>query len=127
VTPSAIGFPSSCPATAVPSGASCGGPIGDLQSLVACVDCIGTFDTAYLDRAQLPRLISYPDACNTCIAPPPSGPCPTSLTFEAHGPAVDLDTGWTGLAHTWERSSMTLAGPKRPFLTRAGSFAKTVP
>ncbi len=34
-----------------------------------------------------------------CVAPLPSGPCPTTLVFEADGPATDLDSGWTGLSH----------------------------
>ena len=39
-------------------------------------------------------------------------PVPTSFVFEADGPAVDLDTGWTGIAHNAHvpsNSRLTLA------------------
>lgn len=99
LTPGAIGFPTVCPTVTVPGGAACGGPITDLASLVACVDCVTAFDTACMDRVALPGLTSYPSACNACLEPPASGPCPTALEFTADGPAVDLDTGFVGYAH----------------------------
>jgi hypothetical protein len=98
-TPAQIGFASTCPAVTVPGGAACGGPITDLQSIVDCVDCVTEFKVDCVDRAQVPQFIGYPSECGVCVAPDLSGTCPTSLTFTANGPEVDLDTGFTGLAH----------------------------
>lgn len=97
--PAAIGFPASCPAATVPGGAACGGAIGSLSDMVACVDCIASFETGCVDRLALPGFTTYPGECSTCLAPTPSGPCPTAFEFTAEGPLVDLDTGWTGMAH----------------------------
>lgn len=115
LTPAEIGFPSACPAVTVPGGAACGNPITDLESLVDCVDCASTFKSECGARSAVPQFTAYPDACNVCVAPTPSGPCPTSLAFTAAGPAVELDTGWTGLAHgssvpTNGRLTVTLSG-----------------
>jgi hypothetical protein len=99
LTPAAIGFPATCPASTVPGGAACGGPVTDLTSLAACVGCLTEFDADCTDRLQVPALTPYPGECNACFAPPPTGPCPTTLEFTADGPGTELDTGFTGLAH----------------------------
>ena len=92
------GFPALCPGVTIPGGTACGGVITDLQSLVDCVDCVTEFAADCSDRVRLPLLTSYPSECGVC-ALPASGPCPTGLTFTADGPAVDLDTGFSGLTH----------------------------
>ncbi len=99
LTPAAIGFPSDCTLVTVPGGAACSGAITDLNSLVACVDCVTDFKTACVDRLQVPQFTPYPAGCNTCTLPAPTGACPTTLSFTAEGEKVDLDTGFTGLAH----------------------------
>jgi hypothetical protein len=99
LTPAAIGFPASCPAATIPGGTACGGPVDTLTDLATCVDCLAAFQSTCVDRLALPGFTPYPSACGTCLAPPPSGPCPTAFEFTAEGPLVDLDTGWTGLAH----------------------------
>lgn len=99
-TPAQIGFPTTCPAVTVPTtGPACGGPITDLQSIVDCLDCVTEFKVDCVDRAQVPEFIGYPSECGVCVAPDLTGACPTSLTFTADGRNVDLDTGFTGLAH----------------------------
>lgn len=97
LTPGAIGFPSTCRDGA--GGPSCGGSITDLTSLASCVGCITEFDTDCTDRLVVPGLTPYPDECNACSLPPASDPCPTTLQFDADGPATELDTGFSGLAH----------------------------
>jgi hypothetical protein len=99
LTLAAIGAPDTCPAVTGPDGAACGGPIAGLDGLVACLECVGAFETTCVDRLHEPAFTPYPPACNVCLAPPATGPCPTAFEFTADGPAVDLDTGWTGLAH----------------------------
>ncbi len=99
ISPATIGFPSDCTFVSPPGQASCAGPITDLSSLVTCVDCVTGFKADCVDRLQVPQFGAYPTECNSCSEPPATGLCPTSLTFTADGPAVDLDTGFTGLAH----------------------------
>jgi hypothetical protein len=98
-TPAQIGFPSTCPSVTVPGGSACGGPVTTLAELVACVDCVTKFKADCIDRATVPEFTSYPAECSTCVDPDATGACPTTLTFTADGPNVDLDTGFTGLAH----------------------------
>ena len=50
-------------------------------------------------RLAVPQFTPYPSECNVCTQPPATGPCPTTMSFTANGPAVDQDTGFTGLAH----------------------------
>ena len=97
--PAAIGFPANCPTATIPGGAACGGTVTDLTDLIACADCIASFESVCADRLMLPSLTPYPGECGACLAPTPSGPCPTAFEFTAEGPLVDLDTGWKGLAH----------------------------
>ena len=112
ISPATIGFPTACPAVTIPGGAACGGTITDLTSLVACVDCVTEFKVDCIDRAQVPEAAVYPSECNVCVAPPPSGPCPTAVEYTVDGTRYDLDLGFTGLAHDIEEPSnarLTLA------------------
>jgi hypothetical protein len=99
LTPAAIGFAAQCPSVTVPGGSSCGQTITTLADLVECVDCVTEFKADCVDALQVPQSAAYPTECNACTEPPASGPCPTQLTFTADGPHVDLDSGFTGLAH----------------------------
>ena len=100
ISPTTIGFPDDCSRVAEPHGGdNCFGPITDLDSLVTCVDCVTQFKGNCVDNLQVPQLTPYPAECNSCTLDPPTGACPTSLTFTAEGQKVDLDTGFTGLAH----------------------------
>jgi hypothetical protein len=100
LTPTEIGFPTECSRVAEPhGGADCFGTITDLSSLVTCVDCVTRFKANCVDNLQVPQLTPYPAECNSCTLPPETGACPTALTFTADGQRVDLDTGFTGLAH----------------------------
>ncbi len=114
-----IGFASDCFDLTVPTpgGANCGGPITTLQDIVDCVDCVTEFKADCTDQLQVPQFVSpYPTECSDgCILPAPTGPCPTSLSFTADGQRVDLDTGFTGLAHnakvpTNGRLTLTISG-----------------
>lgn len=99
VAAAAVGAPTQCPTVAVPSGSACGGPIADVAALDACLGCVAGFDTSCTDRIALPGVTTYPSECNACLAPAPTGACPSAIEFTADGPAVDLDTGSTGYAH----------------------------
>lgn len=99
LTPPEIGFPADCPTATIPGGAACGRPITDLTDLIGCVDCIASFQSTCAGSLPLPGLTPPPGECGVCLAPTPSGPCPTAFEFTAEGPLVDLDTGWTGMAH----------------------------
>jgi hypothetical protein len=99
VTFASIGFATDCPAVTIPDGAPCGGPVTNLAQLIACVDCVTEFKADCVDRVQVPQFTPYPSECNVCTEPAPTGPCPTTIEFTADGLNVDLDTGFTGLAH----------------------------
>jgi len=121
LTPTQIGFTSSCPSVTIPGGASCAHAITTVQDIVDCVDCVTEFKADCIDALTVPELKSYPSQCNTnaptplpTVTPTPTsggggptvtptpgggGGCPTSLSFEADGSAADLDTGWTGQSH----------------------------
>ncbi len=133
LTPSAIGFAPTCPAMTLPydPNTSCdtlddidgtANAIDSLRELVLCLDCVSEAATDCADANQMAGLASYPAVCNSCAAgPPTSGPCPTRLEFTADGPSVDLDSGWTGLAHDFFYPSdlrttldVSCPGPSRP-------------
>jgi hypothetical protein len=100
LTPAQIGFPSECSRVAGPHGASdCFGTITDLNSLAICAQCVTRFKANCVDNLQVPQLTSYPTECNSCTLAPEAGACPSAITFTADGQKVDLDTGFTGLAH----------------------------
>ena len=96
-----IGFTGTCPAVTIPNGgAACGVAVTDLTSLVQCAYCMTEFRADCVDSSTVPEFVpTYPTECGTCLEPDLTGACPTSLTFTADGPNVDLDTGFTGLAH----------------------------
>lgn len=100
LTAAAIGFGATCPPVTVPHGGTvCGGPITDLNSIVACVDCVTEFKADCLDALAVPQTAAYPAECNACTAPAPTGACPTSFEFTADGARTDLDAGVSGLGH----------------------------
>jgi hypothetical protein len=99
LTPAAIGFAGDCPAAAVPGGPACGGPITDLASIVACLDCVSDATLACADRAAVPQLSAYPPECAACLAPAMTSPCPATVAIAARGDRTDLDVGVNGLGH----------------------------
>jgi len=131
LTPTAIGFASSCPAVTVPpSGPACGGAIATISDIVDCVDCVNEFKDDCLDPLAVPALKPYPAQCNPggppCASTPqntatpcptatPGVMCPTQVQTDADGPGIDLDTGWTGQSHdghapTNNRLTLTVSG-----------------
>jgi hypothetical protein len=61
---SEIGFRTACDAVTVPGGASCGGTITDMQSLIACIDCVTQFGASCSVAAPVPALVKpYPSEC----------------------------------------------------------------
>jgi hypothetical protein len=116
IDPTTIGFPTECSRVAEPhGGADCFGTITDLNSLVTCVDCVTRFKANCVDNLQVPQLTPFPAECNSCTLPPETGACPSAITFTADGQKVDLDTGFTGLAHdakvpTNGRITLTVSG-----------------
>ena len=128
LTPGAIGFATTCPDMTLPyaPGTSCktlddidGAPdvIDSLRELILCADCVTEVTTDCADANQMAGVTDYPAECNACIpGSPTSGPCPTKLEFTADGPSVDLDSGWTGLAHDFFypsdlRTTLTVSCP----------------
>jgi hypothetical protein len=99
LTPAAIGFVGQCPGATVPGGPACGGPITDLTSVVACLDCVSDAMLACADRAAVPQLSAYPPECAACLAQPMTSPCPTTIALAAVGGRTDVDLGWNGLGH----------------------------
>ena len=73
LTPAAIGFAADCPNVTIPAGASCGGAITTLTELVACLECVGQFDSECLTRLAAPAVVSYPPNASErhlCPRPP---------------------------------------------------------
>lgn len=59
-----IGFPTSCDSVTIPGGASCDGTVADMQSLMACIDCVTEFKATCAAAAPLPMSIApYPTEC----------------------------------------------------------------
>ena len=83
-----------------PGQASCDLPITDLNSIVACVDCVTELQ-GHLRRSPPGAGVHRRTRRSATPARrrPASGPCPSTISFTADGPNVDLDTGFTGLAH----------------------------
>lgn len=100
ITAAAIGFVSDCSMVTRPfGGAACSGPIADLSDIVACTQCVTQYKAECADVASVPQFEAYPAECNACTQPAPTGACPSVISFTADGPNVELDTGFTGLAH----------------------------
>ncbi len=87
LAPATIGFAATCPDVTVPAGAACAAPIGDLQGVVDCVDCVASFNVDCAAAAAAPAIAPYPAVCGapaaTATATPPAGasatpPVPTS-------------------------------------------------
>jgi hypothetical protein len=73
-TVAAIGFAGTCADVVVPtSGESCaaGGSVDTLAELAQCVGCTARHVADCSDRAAVPALAAYPEACD----PPPAAPC----------------------------------------------------
>ena len=99
LTFAAIGFASECSLVTPPGEASCSQTISSLPGIESCTECVTGFKGDCVDRLAVPQFTPYPSECNVCTQPPATGPCPTTMSFTANGPAVDQDTGFTGLAH----------------------------
>lgn len=100
LTPAAIGFASDCIYVVRPhDNEDCSGPISTLQDIVDCTACASQFKSHCMDDVTVPQYAPYPAVCNSCTLAPATGACPTSIEFNADGPNVVLDTGFTGLAH----------------------------
>ena len=100
LTKAAIGFADDCSLVTRPHGGPpCSGPITTLEDIIACTQCVTQFKADCDDALAVPQFTPYPSECNSCILPAPTGACPTTISFTANGTDVDLDTGFTGLAH----------------------------
>ncbi len=64
LSPSQIGFASTCPGVTVPGGPACGGAITTLTELVTCLDCVGRQRALCMDRLGAPGAAAYPAECN---------------------------------------------------------------
>lgn len=63
LSPATVGFGPSCPDVTVPRGAACAAPITDMQSIVACADCIAEFKGDCVAAIAVPDVLGYPDEC----------------------------------------------------------------
>ncbi len=85
-TPAQIGFPSSCPAVAVPAGPSCSASISALQPLVDCVDCVTESAAECAAILAVPAVASYSAACNpvtTTTTTVTTATCPSTTSTTA--------------------------------------------
>lgn len=64
LTPTQIGFASTCPDVTIPGGSACGGAVTTLSQLVSCLDCVGRHRAICLDRLAAPGITTYPPECN---------------------------------------------------------------
>lgn len=71
--PSAIGFPSACPAVG-----GCAGPVTSLAALVDCVGCVADFKVECALALSVPALADYPPACVLTLPTPT--PTPTVVS-----------------------------------------------
>jgi cysteine-rich repeat protein len=75
-TPGSVGFASHCPAVTVPGGTACGGPIGDMASLAACIECVTEFKVDCDVALAVPSFQPYPPEC--AVVPPTPTPTLTA-------------------------------------------------
>ena len=91
LTPSEIGFPNACPAVA-----GCGGPVTDVASLIACVDCVTEFKVDCEVPLAVPTYAPYPAACTSpqpTTTPTPTNSPPPQLTPTPTRTATPTFTG----------------------------------
>ncbi len=110
LAPTTIGFSSTCPSVTVPGGASCGGPVTNLQQLVGCVDCVNDFKTACVDALAVPAVRSYPAECHA------GAPNPTVTPTSAGATASPTPGGGTTPTRT-----ATPGGGATPTATPSGT------
>ena len=87
LTPSAIGFLSTCPALTIPGGAACAAPVQTVADVAACIGCVAEMAVDCADRAAVPAFASYPVECT-----PPPGTCAPGVTCETN---LDCPAGYT--------------------------------
>jgi cysteine-rich repeat protein len=80
LSPTTIGFLTSCPSVTVPGGSSCGESITSTQELVDCVDCVTSFKGSCLDALAVPGLKPYPQSCALVATPTPTSTPTTTQT-----------------------------------------------
>ena len=103
-----IGFTANCPDVTPPGGPPCAHAVTTLDDLVTCVDCVAEFNVDCADRAAVPQLAPYPDACEPGTpATPTIRPTPT-LTATPTPTAVATASGCPPSANpcqrpTWEQ------------------------
>jgi len=59
-----VGFVGNCPNVVPKTGPACGGPVTDLPSMVACVDCVDQFKADCVDALSVPNMAAYPSDCS---------------------------------------------------------------
>jgi hypothetical protein len=89
LTPSQIGFASTCPSVTVPDGGSCAASISALQPLVDCVDCVAAFDAECAALLAVPTVTSYPPSCGAAATPSTT----TTTTTTSAGVTTTSTTG----------------------------------
>src|SRR5262249_36774901 len=64
-SPAAVGFVTACPVVTPFAQAGCGASIAGMGDVLACVDCVTTFETDCADAAAVPALAGpLPQQCN---------------------------------------------------------------
>src|SRR5262249_16404584 len=93
-TPAGIGFPDTCPAMTIPSGASCAHAVDTLGRLIDCADCVTQFKTDCAALAAVPAFVNpYPAECNL-------KPCSLSLQPTSSTSLQFRNVRWSGSGYT---------------------------
>ncbi len=131
VTPSAVGFATSCPAvdTFTPPS-SCGGAIVDAASIVGCVDCVSDHDVDCASDESVPGIVGPPPAaCNPATTTTTTSTIAPSTSTSATSPATTSSRPSTPVASTTPPAPTTppsTPAPSTPPPTpRSGSSSST--
>ncbi len=90
--PAALGLAADCPASTVPGGATCGGPLATLSDVTSCALCVAAFAGTCADRVGVPAVAPYPAECDPGAPVCASGvecaadaDCPLGYTCQDNG------------------------------------------
>ena len=108
VSVAAVGFAPLCPSVVVPGGSTCGAPIDDVASLIACVGCVTEFKVDCEVSLAVPTFQAYPAECLAVPATPTTTP---TLTPSATPTPTATGTATVTPALTPTRTGTTTPSP----------------
>jgi hypothetical protein len=126
VTPAQVGFVSTCPDVTVPNGGqACAAPIGAMQDIVDCVDCVSEFKADCADAVAVPGLTAYPPECQATTTSTTTT-VPTSTTIITL-PTTTLPTIIPTTTTTTTSTTSTTVSPCAPTVpVPVGSVTVTI-